>query len=165
MSISQWLTAAGNDPGPPLPIAPPDRRVVAVVIECRGRIALFKRSRTVRHDRGLWHCISGFVERGASPKQQALEELFEECGLEPSDLLTLKKGPALLLADDFGGSPWLVHTFTAVSHRRRLKINWEHELYRWTRPEKTRRFFNRVAWLDTVLEATDHLTAQDAFNA
>jgi 8-oxo-dGTP pyrophosphatase MutT (NUDIX family) len=105
----------------------------------------------------LWHCISGFIEDGASPRQQALEELFEECGLEVGDLISLKQGPALVLADDLGGDSWIVHTFTATSGRRRLGINWEHESYRWTRPEKLRRFFNRVAWLDTILEATGHL--------
>jgi 8-oxo-dGTP pyrophosphatase MutT (NUDIX family) len=138
--------------------APDDRCVVAVVIECHGSIALFKRSRSVRHDSGLWHCITGFVEHGISPQQQAIEELFEECGLEVGDLLMLRRGPSLVLADELGkGEPWLVHTFTAITARRRLRINWEHDSFRWTRPDKVRRFFNRVSWLETILDATGHL--------
>lgn len=159
MSVTETCESAGSSPEPYLSFSASDRCIVAVVLECSGRIALFKRSRTVRHDQGLWHCISGFVEAGASPKQQALEELFEECGLEFGDLISLKQGPALVLADDSGGESWRVHTFTATSGRRRLGINWEHESYRWTRPEKLRRFFNRVTWLDIVLEATGHVRA------
>jgi hypothetical protein len=37
---------------------PPERVIVAAVIEWRGRIALFKRSQRLGHDSGLWHCIS-----------------------------------------------------------------------------------------------------------
>ncbi|MGY3317397.1 ADP-ribose pyrophosphatase YjhB (NUDIX family) [Arthrobacter sp. TE12232] len=150
MSITAEVTGA------PAPIAPPARAVVAVVIEWRGKIALLKRSQHLNHDRGRWHCVTGFLEAGVSPHQQADRELFEETGLQSSDLLDLRQGPALLLNDDSGGS-WVVHTFTAVTARRRLQIDWEHDDYRWTAPGKTRRFANRVSWLDVVLGATGHL--------
>ena len=134
---------------------PPDRIVIAAVVQWRGRIALFRRSRSLRHDSGLWHCITGFVEAGATPEQQTMEELFEETGLQAKDLLDLRQGPDLVVGD-VRGTPWLVHTFTATTSRRRLKTNWEHDSYRWTAPHKTKRFSNRVAWLDNVLEATGH---------
>jgi 8-oxo-dGTP pyrophosphatase MutT (NUDIX family) len=137
---------------------PPDRIVIAAVVEWRGRIALFRRSRSLGHDSGLWHCITGFVDAGASPEQQTLEELFEEAGLQAKDLLDLRQGPALVVADG-SGAPWLVHTFTALTSRRRLKINWEHDSYRWTAPHKAKRFTNRVTWLDSVLDATGHCPA------
>ncbi|WP_234422396.1 hypothetical protein, partial [Streptomyces sp. NRRL F-6674] len=34
------------------------RQVVAVILMWRGRIGLFKRSGSVQHDAGLWHCIT-----------------------------------------------------------------------------------------------------------
>lgn len=111
----------------------------------------------MRSDRSLWHCITGFVEHEASPEQQALEELHEETGLEAKDLLDLRNGPVLVI-NDVSGKPWLIHTFTAVTETRRLKIDWEHDAYRWTAPGKTKRFANRVAWLDQVLGATGHVT-------
>ncbi|WP_223981901.1 NUDIX domain-containing protein [Arthrobacter sp. NicSoilB8] len=150
MSITAEVTGA------PAPVAPAARAVVAVVIEWRGKIALLKRSRHLNHDRGRWHCVTGFLEADVSPRQQASRELFEETGLRSSDLLGLRQGPALLLNDD-SGRPWVVHTFTAVAARRRLEIDWEHDSYRWTAPGKTRRFTNRVSWLDVVLGATGHL--------
>lgn len=134
---------------------PRDHVVIAVVIEWRGRIALFKRSGLLGHDSGLWHCITGYMEAGATPRQQTLEELSEETGLQAKDLLELRQGPDLVVADELG-TPWLVYTFTAVTSRRRLEINWEHDSYRWTNPDKAKRFINRVTWLDNVLEATGH---------
>lgn len=137
---------------------PAERTVIAAVIEWRGKIALFRRSRDVGYDGGLWHCISGFLEPGTAPEQQALEELSEETGLQAKDLLDLRPGLPLVIADSTG-APWLVHTFTAVTTRRRLSLDWEHDSYRWATAPKTRRFINRVTWLDDVLEATGHLPA------
>ncbi|MET3812535.1 NUDIX domain-containing protein [Arthrobacter sp. UYEF3] len=130
----------------------PPRTVVAVVIEWHGRIGLFKRSQSVGHDRGLWHCITGYLEPATSPRQQALAELEEEAGLSFGDLAGFQPGEPLLLPDE-DGNPWLIHTFTAVSSRRRLTLNDEHDGFRWTLPSKISRFSNRVPWLDTVLQA------------
>lgn len=137
------------------PAIPADRIIIAAVVEWRGRIAMFRRSRSQGHDSGRWHCITGFVEAGATPEQQALEELFEETGLQAKDLLDLRQGADLVVPDG-AGNPWLVHTFTALTSRRRLKIDWEHDSYRWTPAHKAKRFSNRVGWLDNVLAATGH---------
>lgn len=130
----------------------PPRSVVAVIVEWHGRIALFRRSQSVGHDRGRWHCITGYLESGASPEGQAIMDLREETGLTENDLIDFWQGTPLLLPDK-QGNPWLVHTFTAVTRRRRLTINDEHDTFRWTAPSKIRRFSNRVTWLDQVLEA------------
>ncbi|MFI2566284.1 NUDIX domain-containing protein [Paenarthrobacter sp. NPDC018779] len=130
--------------------------VVAVVIEWRGKIALLKRSQGPSHDRGRWHCVTGYVDEGVSPGEQALLELSEETGLHAADIQELREGPVLMLSDD-AGAPWFVHTFTAVTGQRRLTLDWEHDAFRWTVPSKTARFANRVAWLDKVLAATGHL--------
>lgn len=151
-------TQAIRRPNPALTAepAPNGHVVVAVVVERRGKIALFKRSRHVAHDQRLWHCVTGFVERPTSPVEQALREVLEETGIERADLLELREGPSLKLDDDFGAM-WTVHTFTASTLQRRLKIDWEHEAYRWTQPSKVKRFANRVPWLDLVLKVTGHL--------
>ncbi|WP_311214702.1 MULTISPECIES: NUDIX domain-containing protein [unclassified Arthrobacter] len=131
--------------------------VVAVVVEWRGKIALLKRSHSLNHDRGRWHCVTGYIEPGTSPRGQALQELLEETGIRDSEIVELKPGVMLFLNDE-AGSTWVVHTFTAVTSKRRLVLDWEHDSFRWTIPEKTARFANRVVWLDTVLEATGHLS-------
>ncbi|MHC6231945.1 NUDIX domain-containing protein [Arthrobacter sp. MMS24-T111] len=149
MNTSTLPDTVREDPSPTTGLP---REVIATIVQWRGRIALFKRSQSVGHERGLWHCISGYLEPKVSPEQQALTELEEEAGLTLQDLADFQRGEQLLIPDH-EGNPWLVHTFTATSLRRRLTINDEHDAYRWTIPSKISRFSNRVPWLDTVLQA------------
>jgi 8-oxo-dGTP pyrophosphatase MutT (NUDIX family) len=134
--------------------------VFAAVLEWRGRIALFRGSprQGAGRDGGLWRCVSGSVEPTTSLEQQLLEGLFEETGLQATDLLDLRRGRDVVVADG-AGDPRFVHTFTALTSCRRLKISGEHDSYRWTAPPKARRFVNRATWLDTVLDATGHCPA------
>ncbi len=129
------------------------RCVVAVVLMCRGRIGLFKRSGDVAHDRGKWHCISGYVDPGTSPLEQAVVEVFEETGLLARDLVALDEGPTLLLPDDEADGWWTVHTYRAECHQRSLVLNHEHQSYRWARPTALRRFDGQVSWLERVVGA------------
>lgn len=133
-----------------------ERTVVAVVLQWRKKIALLKRSREVRHDAGRWHCITGFVEKGVTPLEQARRELLEETGLAGRNVLTIRTGPILSLSDD-SGAPWTVHTFIVVTPQRRLILDWEHDSYKWTTPARAARFTNRVPWLDPVLRAAGYL--------
>ena len=135
-----------------IPAASSRREVVAVILEYRGRIALLKRSQSVGHDRDRWHCITGYLEPGTTAAQQARVELYEETGLGPNDISLLESRDRLSISDATG-SPWLVHTFKAVTSRRRLSLNEEHVTYRWTHPAKVSRFSNRVDWLSLVLDA------------
>lgn len=124
--------------------------VVAVVLTWRGRVGLFKRSELVRHDQGLWHCITGFVEPGVAPTHQAVEELHEETGLCVADLAALQQKATIRLHG--GGHEWTVNTFHAETHVRRLTINWEHQAHRWVKPGQVPRY-RTVAWLGDVLSA------------
>lgn len=139
--------------GPPLPDAA-FVDVVAVVLCWRDRIGLFKRSESVAHDKGRWHCLTGYLDQATdpeSPRKQAQLELEEEVGLSGDDLQALVAGPILHLHGD--GRVWRVHTFRAITSKRRLTLNWEHSEYRWTRSSTIPRFDGHVAWLPDVIEA------------
>ncbi|WP_181138450.1 NUDIX domain-containing protein [Streptomyces sp. Ru73] len=130
--------------------SPLPRTVVAVVLSWRGRVGLFKRSRHVGHDAGLWHCVTGFLDADGSAHAQALLELYEETGLTAADLTGFRAGPVLEPADAHGGH-WQVHTFHAETTRRKLRLNREHDAYRWVRPQSVPRFDGQVPWLRDVL--------------
>lgn len=143
--------AVGGDPGAASARA---CTVVAVAVVWRGRVGLFRRSAQVSHDRGLWHCVTGYVEPDATPSQQAIIELHEETGLGVTDLDSFDEGEVLALTDAQGAS-WTVHTYRATTTRRRLVLNWEHDAHKWVEPRAVARFGNRVAWLWQVLEAVE----------
>ncbi|MFB7600971.1 NUDIX domain-containing protein [Streptomyces sp. NPDC056160] len=133
------------------------RHIVAVILMWRGRIGLFKRSESVQHDAGLWHCITGYLDADSDPVRQAIQEIWEETLLPARALEHLTAGPTLRLADPRGGPDWTVHTFVACTSQRRLTLNWEHEAYRWVRPWKLSQFDGQVAWLSDVLQAINSL--------
>ncbi|GAA2640855.1 NUDIX domain-containing protein [Streptomyces axinellae] len=133
------------------------RHIVAVILMWRGRIGLFKRSGSVQHDAGLWHCITGYLEADSTPVRQAIQEIREETLLPARALEHLTAGPTLRLADPRGGQDWTVHTFVACTGQRRLTLNWEHEAYRWVRPRRLSQFDGQVVWLSDVLQAIDSL--------
>ncbi|WP_091053027.1 NUDIX domain-containing protein [Nocardioides sp. YR527] len=129
---------------------PRSRTVVAVVVEWRDRVLLLRRSERVRHDKGRWHCVTGYLDHGASPEQQALVELHEETGLGVCALDSLEER-GILNIPDAAGRMWRVHTFRVSTRQRRLRLDDEHDAYRWVAPQAVRRFGNRVTWLDEVL--------------
>jgi 8-oxo-dGTP pyrophosphatase MutT (NUDIX family) len=145
------MTATATTPTP-APERLGAREVVAVALQWRGRVGLFRRSSAVAHDQGLWHCITGYLEPDATPAQQALTELHEETGIGVVDLESFAEGDVLELADRHGHT-WTVHTFRVVTSRRRLVLNDEHDAYRWVDVRSVARFTNQVGWLGTALAA------------
>lgn len=79
--------------------------------------------------------------------------------MRPEDVVAVHRGAQLVIPDE-QGADWHVHTFAIDVSRYRLKLDWEHDAYRWTTAPKVKRFFNRVPWLDLVLEEIGHLNGR-----
>ncbi|WP_369179205.1 NUDIX domain-containing protein [Streptomyces mutabilis] len=93
------------------------------------------------------------MDAGSSAHAQALLELFEETGIPAAELTDFRPGPILELPDACGDC-WRVHTFRAGTTRRKLQLNWEHDTYRWVRPQDLPRFDGQVPWLRDVVATT-----------
>ncbi len=129
----------------------PPREVVAVLVTRRGRIGLFRRSPSVSHDRGLWHCVTGYLPPGATARTQAIDELHEETGLSRADCADLRSGPVLSLTGS-SGDTWLVHTFACEVVSEVLTLDWEHDAFQWVPPAGVPAP-GQVAWLVDVVDA------------
>lgn len=86
----------------------------------------------MQSDRGLWHCVTGFLAPGSSPRTQILIELREELGLLPEEIRSLRSGAVLRLAA--GDSLWIVHTFEIGTPERDFQLNWENDGVVWLSP-------------------------------
>ena len=111
-----------------------------VVVQRRGRIALFKGAGVQATTAAVGHCITGYLEAGATPEQQVLEELYEETGLQSKDLLNLRQGTDLeaqrcgdSLPRPLAGDCALTGSTTPTGGR----------------PHKAKRFTSRVSWSRT----------------
>lgn len=117
------------------------------------RILLVRRSERVRTYRGAWAAISGYLEPGVTPLEQAYTELREETGLQKDDLTLLRQGTPIHVNDVALGQRWVVHPFLfATEHADRVQTDWEATQAQWVEP-------SAIAGLHTVPQLAEALEA------
>src|SRR5579859_3638912 len=103
----------------------------------QDELLLVRRSDRVRTYRGHWAAISGYLEAGATPLEQAREELREELGLGEEDAALVRKGDSLTFTDDTIGVTWTVHPFLfRMRDDGEIRTDWEASASRWMTPEE-----------------------------
>ena len=113
-----------------------ERHVVTCFLENEGKIILFRRSERVGTYRGMWAGVSGYIEEGNTPYQQALEEIGEEVGLGEEDIELVGEGEVLEVIDEAVGRRWLVHPYRfRMTRPGRIRLDWEHTEMRWIDPK------------------------------
>ena len=152
-----------------------ERHVVTCFLEHNGMIMLLRRSERVGTYRGKWAGISGYIEEGRTPSQQAWTEIKEEAGisgyieegrtpsqqawteikeeagLDSSDVELVQEGQPLEVVDSEIGRKWIVHPFRfRVLKPDKINIDWEHTEAKWIAPEDIGQFETvpnlREAW-------------------
>ncbi len=100
-------------------------------------LLLVQRSARVRTYQGAWAGISGYVEPGVTPLQQAYTELSEEAGLSQQDLRLLRTGEPLAFRDESIGQSWVVHPFLfEITQPERVRTDWEATSMQWVTPDQ-----------------------------
>ena len=119
------------------------KKVVTAFIRHGGRILLLRRSRKVGSYRGKWAGVSGYLEQN-EPLVQALTEIREETGLSETDVVLVKAGTPLEVADHGLGVCWIVYPFLFETETpAKIQLDWEHVDMQWAAPDELGR-------LDTV---------------
>ncbi len=111
--------------------------VVTCFLEYDSKVLLLKRSRKVGTYEQRWAGVSGYIEEGNSPFEQALEELREEVNLKEGDMKFLQEGIPLEVVDEEMGWRWVVHPFRFLLLKpEKVEIDWEHTEFKWVKPEE-----------------------------
>lgn len=117
-------------------------------------VLLAQRSQRVRTYRGAWGGVSGYIEPGVTPLEQAYIELSEEAGLARDDVELLRTGALVAFRDETLAQNWVVHPFLfRLLRPDHLRSDWEADQFAWYQPSE-------VATLTTVprlAEALAHL--------
>jgi len=101
------------------------------------RLCLVRRSGRVGSYNARWAGISGFIEDGVSPEEQARTEIREETNLQATQIRLLTRGAVVEHVDEQLGRRWLVHPFLVeVLDPDAIKLDWEAEEMRWIAPEE-----------------------------
>lgn len=111
--------------------------VVTCFLEYENKVLILKRSSKVSSYQYKWAGISGYIEEGNSPSEQARIELEEETGLKAEDYELVKAGEPLKVTDEKMQRIWVVYPFHfRLTKLKKLKLDWEHTEFRWVLPEK-----------------------------
>src|SRR5438874_13470720 len=75
------------------------------------RILIVRRSQRVGSYHGQWAGVSGFVEPGVTPEDQAFTEISEETGLQRDQVRLLRRGTVVEHVDEALGHHFYIHPF------------------------------------------------------
>jgi 8-oxo-dGTP diphosphatase len=98
-------------------------------------ILIVRRSQRVGSYNARWAGISGFLETGVTPDEQAYTEIREETGLQGEQLRMLKRGTIVEHEDASIGRHWYIHPFLfEVLTPDAIALDWEATEMRWIAP-------------------------------
>ncbi|HEU5229036.1 MAG TPA: NUDIX domain-containing protein [Ktedonobacteraceae bacterium] len=120
-----------------LPIRP--THVVTCILrrddEWSPRILIARRSQRVGSYHRRWAGISGFVEPGVTPEEQAFTEIREETGLQRNQVRLLRRGAIVEHVDAELGRHFYIHPFLfEVLQPDVVQPDWEASEMCWIEP-------------------------------
>ena len=99
------------------------------------QLLIVQRSQRVGSYHGHWAGVSGFVEPGVTPDEQAYTEIREETQLQREQVQMLRRGAVVEYVDAAIGRHWYVHPFLfhALTPDA-IQTDWEAVNLRWIDP-------------------------------
>ena len=126
-------------------------KIVTTFLRNSDKILLLKRSQKVKSMKNLWAGISGIIEGDEKPLNRAKIEVYEEVGIEESNIKLIKEGDVILIeSPQYENHQWEVYTFLFSCDNREIKLNWENSDSKWISVNELNEF-TTVPSLDKVL--------------
>jgi 8-oxo-dGTP diphosphatase len=114
--------------------------IITVFLEHDNKILILKRSQKVKTMKTKWGGISGYIEQ-EEPVKRALKEIAEETGLKNESVTLIRTGgPLEAVESNDPKITWVVHPFLFRSTTDQIRIDWEHDEYRWINPKELKNY-------------------------
>ena len=126
-------------------------KIVTTFLTNSDKILLLKRSQKVKTMKNLWAGISGLIEGDEEPLSRAKIEIFEEVGIEDTNIKLIKEGGSIVIeSPQYVNHQWEVFPFLFSCKNREIKLNWENSYSKWIEIDEINNFLT-VPSLDKVL--------------
>ena len=126
-------------------------KIVTTFLTNSDKILLLKRSQKVKSMKNLWAGISGKIEGNEKPVHRAKIEVYEEVGIDESNIKLIKEGDVILIeSPQYENHQWEVYPFLFSCDNREVKLNWENSESKWINVNELNDF-TTVPSLDKVL--------------
>ena len=107
-------------------------KIVTSFITNNDKFLLLKRSEKVKSMKGLWAGVSGIIEKNETPLERAKIEIFEEVGIEESDINLLKSADLIRIeSPQYKNHEWEIFPFLFETKNTEIKLNWENSEFKW----------------------------------
>ena len=107
-------------------------KIVTSFITNNDKFLLLKRSENVKSMKGLWAGVSGIIEKNESPLERAKIEIFEEVGIEESEINLLKSADLIRIeSPQYKNHEWEIFPFLFETTNTEIKLNWENSEFKW----------------------------------
>lgn len=118
--------------------------VVTSFLQHNDRILILRRSGKVRTMKRKWAGISGYMEGNETALERALKEIEEEVGIGRKHLELVRAAEPLQVPDAERDTLWVVHPHIFRTSKTEIRLDREHDRYRWIDP-------GEITDYDTVL--------------
>jgi len=126
-------------------------KIVTCFLKSGDKILILKRSDKVKSMKSLWAGISGIIENNESPLERTKIEIFEELGIEASQIKLIKESAKMrIISPQYENHEWEVYPFLFSVENPKIKLNWENSEYKWVKVEEISNY-ETVPSLDKVL--------------
>ncbi len=105
--------------------------VINCVVKHDDKILLVKRRQQLNFYPGYWNGISGFLDDARSLEDKVRDELREELGISPDQIVSLRRGAIFNQDEPKYNKTWIVHPVLVEVNTNRVQLDWEAEEYRW----------------------------------
>lgn len=125
------------------------------------QILIVQRSQRVGSYHGKWAGISGFVEPGVTPDEQAYTEIREETGLQREQVRMLRRGAVVEHLDPSLNRHFYIHPFLfEVLTPEAIHTDWEAVEMRWIMPTELANYETVPKLLEVYASALNGETVQ-----
>ncbi len=115
--------------------------VITIFIRYGDKILLLRRSDKVGTYKGKWNTVAGYLDEVKPIREKVLEELLEEVGIREDEVSSINFGESYKFVDQLVNRTWIVYpVLVDLKERPEIKLNWEHEEYRWIDPKELKNY-------------------------
>jgi ADP-ribose pyrophosphatase YjhB (NUDIX family) len=125
---------------------------VTCFLTYKGKILILLRSNKVRSYQGIWGGVSGRIQDGHTPLEQARLEVLEETEIPEKEIVSIKEGQTMVFDDNEVKIRKVVYPFLfQIKDPGKVKIDWEHTQSAWINPEEMESYDTMPKLKETLL--------------